>query len=82
MAGGAAEEPAAGGAKSGGTGSIATGSGRTAAISAIESGTDEFVVVTKERTERIVVVTYAGQKYLKTEHEGKGPDSLLALPSS
>ena len=53
-----------------------------AAISAIESGTDEFVVVTKERTERIVVVTYAGQKYLKTEHEGKGPDSLLALPSS
>jgi hypothetical protein len=27
-------------------------------------------------------VTYAGQKYLKTEHEGKGPDILLALPSS
>ncbi len=53
-----------------------------AAISAIESGTDEFIIVTKERTERIVVVTYAGQKYLKTEHEGKGPDSLLALPSS
>ena len=53
-----------------------------AAISAIESGTDEFVVVTKDRTVKIVVVTYAGQKYLKSEQGDKGPDSLLALPSS
>jgi hypothetical protein len=53
-----------------------------AAISAIESGTDEFVVATKNRVEKVVVVTYAGQKYLKIEHEGKGVDSLLALPSS
>ena len=53
-----------------------------AAITAIEAGTDEFFVTTKDRTERIIGVTYAGQKYLKTEHESRGPDSLLALPSS
>ena len=53
-----------------------------AAISAIEAGSDEFVVVTKERVVKVVVVTYAGQKYLKTEEGEKGPDSLLALPSS
>ena len=53
-----------------------------AAIAAIESGASEFFVITKDRTERIVVVSHAGQKYLRTEHEGKGPDSLLALPSS
>jgi len=27
-------------------------------------------------------VAHAGQKYLRVEFEGKGPDSLLALPSS
>jgi len=52
------------------------------AISAIEAGTDEFVVITKDRTVKVVVATYAGQRYLKTEHEEKGGDSLLALPSS
>ena len=53
-----------------------------AAIQAIEAGTDEFFVTTADRTERIVVVTYAGQKYLETKREGKTSDSLLALPSS
>ena len=51
-------------------------------ISAIEAGTDEFVVLTKERPVKLVVVSYAGQKYLSTEPAGKGPDCLLALPSS
>ncbi len=53
-----------------------------AAILAIEAGTDEFFVTTKDRNVRVVVVAHAGQKYLRVEFEGKGPDSLLALPSS
>ena len=53
-----------------------------AAIQAIEAGSDEFFVAAKDRTIRVVVVSHAGQKYLRTEFEGKGPDSLLALPSS
>jgi len=53
-----------------------------AAIQAIEAGSDEFFVTTKDRNVRVVVVTHSGQKYLRAEFEGKGPDSLLALPSS
>lgn len=53
-----------------------------AAIAAIESGLDEFFVSTPERLVKIVVMSHSGQKYLKTELDGKGPDCLLALPSS
>jgi len=53
-----------------------------AAIAAIESGKSEFFVMENARSVRVVVVTYAGKKYLKTEHDAKGPDVLLALPSS
>ncbi len=53
-----------------------------AAITAIEAGTDEFVVVTKDRTVKVGVFAFGGQKYLKADGGGKDPDSLLALPSS
>jgi hypothetical protein len=55
---------------------------QAAAIEAIESGTSEFFVTTSERSTKVVVVAYAGQKYLKTEQDAKTPDPLLALPSS
>lgn len=53
-----------------------------AAIAAIEGGLDEFIVSTPERPVKLVVMSHAGQKYLRTEFEGKGPDCLLALPSA
>jgi hypothetical protein len=53
-----------------------------AAINAIESGTDEFFVVTKDRTVKVAVVTLAGQKYLRASAGDKAADSLLTLPSS
>jgi hypothetical protein len=53
-----------------------------AAIAAIEGGLDEFFVPTPERLVKVVVMSHSGQKYLKTEADGKGPDCLLALPSS
>ena len=52
------------------------------AIAAIESGRTEFYVAAADRNLKVVVVKFAGQKYLKTEHDEKSPDSLLALPSS
>jgi hypothetical protein len=53
-----------------------------ATIAAIESGRSEFFVTAHHHSIRVVVVTYAGKKYLKTEHDEKGPDTLLALPPS
>jgi hypothetical protein len=53
-----------------------------AAIAAIEAGLDEFFVATPERVVKVVVMSHAGQKYLKTEIDGKTPECLLALPSS
>ena len=55
---------------------------QSAAIAAIEAGTDEFFVNATGCEVKLIVLNHGGQKYLKTEHEGKGPDSLLALPSS
>ncbi|MSU66124.1 MAG: DUF3892 domain-containing protein [Opitutus sp.] len=52
------------------------------AISAIESGRTEFYVAAHDRILKVVVVKFAGQKYLKTETDEKSPDGLLTLPSS
>ena len=53
-----------------------------AAIAAIEGGLDEFFVTAPDRMVKVIVTHHAGQKYLKTESDGKSPDCLLALPSS
>ena len=53
-----------------------------AAIAAIEGGLDEFFVTAPDRMVKVIVMNYAGQKYLKTEADSKAPDFLLALPSS
>ncbi|MSU49176.1 MAG: DUF3892 domain-containing protein [Opitutus sp.] len=52
---------------------------QTAAIAAIESGTDEFFVNAGEGPVKLVVLTHRGQKYLKTEREKTHPDDLLTL---
>jgi len=52
-----------------------------AAIAAIESGGSEFFVTAKDHSIKVVVVAYAGKKYLRTEFDEKGPDTLLALPA-
>jgi len=52
---------------------------QTAAISLIESGTDEFFVNTSSVPVKLVVLTHQGQKYLKSEREKTHPDELLSL---
>lgn len=52
---------------------------QAAAIAAIEAGTDEFFVETAAGPVRLIVLTRAGQKYLKTERETTHPDDLLSL---
>ena len=54
---------------------------KEAAIAAIESGGSEFFVTANEHSIKVVVVSYAGKKYLRTEFDEKGPDTLLALPA-
>ena len=53
-----------------------------AAIAAIEGGLDEFFIQMPDRKVKLVVMTYSGQKYLKTEGKGQQADGLLALPTS
>jgi hypothetical protein len=55
---------------------------QAAVVAAIETGLSEFLVVTKDQSTKIVIVTHGGQKYLKTELDAKTPDTLLALPMS
>jgi hypothetical protein len=52
-----------------------------AAIAAIEAGTDEFFFDAGEGPVTLVVLTYRGRKYLKTEREETHPDDLLNLVS-
>ena len=52
---------------------------QSAAIAAIEAGTDEFFVVAGGEPVKLVVVTYRGEKYLETEREKTRPDDLLDL---
>jgi hypothetical protein len=54
---------------------------QSAAIAAIEAGTDEFFLSTADRAVKVVVLTHGGQKYLQTEREKTHPDDLLSLPS-
>ena len=51
-------------------------------IAAIEGGLDEFFIQMPDRKVKLVVMTYSGQKYLKTEGKGQQADGLLALPTS
>jgi hypothetical protein len=55
---------------------------QVAVIDAIETGLSEFIVLTKDRSTKVVVITHGGQKYLKTELDAKTPETLLALPRS
>lgn len=52
---------------------------QAAAISAIESGTDEFFVNTEGGPIKLIVLTHQGQKYLKSEREKSHPDELLSF---
>ncbi len=52
---------------------------QTAAIAAIEAGTDEFFVNATDGPVRLVVLTHQGQKYLRTEREKTHPDDLFSL---
>jgi hypothetical protein len=52
---------------------------QTAAISAIESGTDEFFVNTENGPIKLIVLTHQGQKYLKSEREKSHPGELLSF---
>ena len=52
---------------------------QTAAIAAIEAGTDEFFVNATDCEVKLIVLTQGGQKYLKTEREKTHPDDLLSL---
>jgi len=54
---------------------------QTAAITAIEAGTDEFFMATAEQPVKVIVETISGQKYLRTEREKTHPDELLSLPT-
>lgn len=52
---------------------------QAAAIAAIEAGTDEFFVNAGDRPVKLIVLTHAGEKYLRTEREKTHPDDLLSL---
>ncbi|MFI5357380.1 MAG: DUF3892 domain-containing protein [Opitutales bacterium] len=53
---------------------------QTAAIEAIEAGTDEFFVNEPGGTKvKLVVLKHRDQKYLRTEREASHPDDLLTL---
>ena len=52
---------------------------QTAAIDAIEAGTDEFFVKVSGETVKLVVVNHRGQKYLQSEREKTHRDDLLAI---
>lgn len=55
---------------------------QAAAIGAIEAGTDEFFVSADGNPVKLVVITFQGQKYLKTEREKTHPNELLSLMRS
>ncbi len=50
------------------------------AISAIEKGEHNFVIVLKGRAVRVMVAIHDGRKYLKTVADGSQANSLLSLP--
>jgi hypothetical protein len=52
---------------------------QSAAIAAIEAGTDEFFVDAGGQSVRLIVQTHRDQKYLKSEREKTHPDDLLHL---
>lgn len=52
---------------------------QSAAIAAIEAGTDEFFINASTGPVRLVVFTHRGQKYLCSEREQTHPDDLLTL---
>lgn len=53
---------------------------QSAAVAAIEAGTDEFFVTTSDgHPVKLVVFVHHGQKYLRTEREKTHPDDLLSL---
>jgi hypothetical protein len=51
-----------------------------AAIRNIELDLKRYFVHRDGRSVWVIVATYQGRKYLKTENDGYSPDNLLALP--
>jgi hypothetical protein len=52
---------------------------QTAAIAAIEAGTDEFFVTAEGHPVKLSVLVVRDQKYLGTEREKSHPDDLMNL---
>lgn len=52
----------------------------SSAISQIKSKTHEYYVEKNGRSVEVVVATYNGREYLKTEDDGYAPNNLLSLP--
>ena len=50
---------------------------QAAAITAIETNTDEFFILADGAPVKIVVLVHRQQKYLKSEREATHPDDLL-----
>ena len=55
---------------------------QSAAVAAIEAGTDEFFVEADGKPVKLVVIPSHGQKYLASEREKTHPDDLLSLLAS
>jgi len=50
------------------------------AVRAIEDKRYEFYVAAGGRSVNVIVASYHGRKYLRTETDGYSPDNLLSLP--
>ena len=50
------------------------------AIRKIEAGTESYYTHVNGRQANVIVASYSGRKYLKTENDGYSPDNLLSLP--
>jgi hypothetical protein len=52
------------------------------AIQRIKTGRTPFYTMVNSREAEVVVATYSGRKYLKTDADGYAPNNLLALKRS
>lgn len=50
------------------------------AIAHIEAGDYQFFTMVNNRFALVIIATYNGRKYLKTEADGLHPNNLLSLP--
>lgn len=50
------------------------------AILNIKSQAEEYFVSVNGRSVNVIIATYIGREYLKTEEDGYAPNNLLSLP--